>query len=340
MTRFLVPILAIVALAAALPARALADDDVITSPDRREANALYKEGVRLYDGGDYAGALQLFETAFARYPAPRVEFSVATTLKQMGRTVEAANWYQRFVDDPGAEPQLVSEARTLLTLLDTMVGRVDISTGAAVGEIQLGDGPWIEARGAIVLRVAPGTVVVRGRRAGFVAEATVKVAAGGAEPVELRWAAARAPSHDARATDAHATDAPIRALAAPNATPGARAEPSRSRSRKLAAIASAGGGVLLAGAGLALELSARGRIADAAAICPDFRCDGDALIQARALTDSASTRRYGGLAADGAAAIAIAAGVALWWTAPRDADVQVAPVATDHTVGLVVAGRF
>ena len=108
----------------ALPAMA---DDMPTSSDHRQANALYKEGVRQYNAGEYAGALDLFQNAFHRYPDPRILFSIATTLRQMGRSVDAANAYQRFVDDPNAEPQLVADTQTVLKVLDAKVGKIEIA---------------------------------------------------------------------------------------------------------------------------------------------------------------------------------------------------------------------
>src|SRR5207253_798747 len=95
--------LALAVASTAIPTTARADE---SSTDRREANALYKEGVRLFGTGEYASALDLFASAYRRYPDSRIAYSIATTLRKIGRLVEAANAYDAFVADPKAEPKL------------------------------------------------------------------------------------------------------------------------------------------------------------------------------------------------------------------------------------------
>ena len=312
----------------------------VTSPERREANALYKEGVRLYNAGEYAGALDLFQRAYERYPRPRVEFSLATTLKQMGKTVDAANWYERFIDDPSAEPQLVSEARTLLTLLDAMVAKVDVSTDGAAAEIQLERRRLaIGARPPDRARRGRAASIVRGRRPGFVAEATAKVAAGADAQLTLHWT--EAPSHAKHAP----APLPAAKLDAPptDETPAPLDHPGHTR--RVEAIASAGGGVILVGAAVLLELASNSNTAASERICPGFHCDDPSpgagpLTDARALSSRARTEYFGGIAAGAVGAVAIGAGTYLWLTAPRDARVHLAPLADDHAVGLSLAGRF
>jgi hypothetical protein len=337
-TRLAAPLAVALALTAAHAVPARADDDTIVTPEKREANALYKEGVRLFKAHDYASALDLFQRAWQTFPAARVEYSLATTLKQMGRTVEAANWYQRFIDDPGAEPQLVADARTVLTLLDTTVGRVEVSTDGAMAEVQIGDGPWQETRGHMVARVAAGSVIVRGRRQGFVAEATAQLAAGGEQAITLRWTDAKPPPpHDEPKRvppPSHVTTPPtaattttVTASVAPSPTPG--------RGRRIAAVASAGAGVALVGAALLFQ-HASSVHADQEVSLSQENAPADAV---RAEYDRSLRDHDLALAGGGVAALAIAAGAYLWITAPR-AHVQLTPLADDHSVGLLFTGRF
>ena len=325
----LAPFLAAALAAAAVVPAAHADDDVVVTPEHREANALYKEGVRLFRNKDYAGALDLFQRAWQTFPAARVAYSLATTLKQMGRTVEAANWYQRFIDDPSAEPQLVSDARTVLRILDETVGRVDVSTGGAPAEVQIGDGAWEEVRDHELVRVAAGSVVVRGRRPGQTAEATAQIGAGTEQAITLPWTEA-APAHAHHAPPPPAAPPPpsISIASAPDAPPG--------RTRRIAAIASAGGGVALAGTALLLLHESSVHVDRETAI---VQRDGSMSPAANAEFRSASLDRDLALASGGAAVLAVAAGTYLWLTAPR-AHVHLTPLADDHAVGLLFTGRF
>jgi tetratricopeptide (TPR) repeat protein len=320
-------ICALALVAVAVPARA---DDAMappTSSDHRQANALYKEGVRLYNAGEYAGALDLFQNAYHRYPDPRILFSIATTLRQMGRTVEAANAYQRFVDDPTAEAQLVADTQTVLKVLDATIGKVEIEFDGPAGEIQVEDSEWM-AVGTKIVRVEPGSFIVRGRRDGFTAEIVGRVAAGASASVTLKWVAK---------PEAPKPVAKPEAVKPPEvAAPIVEEQPSHT-----VAYAVGGGGAALAIGAVVLELSAHAKISDAEAACPSLACADPAYSQAHALLDQASGRRTAALVLGGAGVVGIAVGAALYLTAhPSDTRVRVAPTAGDRAVGLVLVGSF
>ena len=330
-----IALIVIIVFAWALPAHA----DVASSSDHRQANALYKEGVRLYNNGEYAGALDLFQNAFHRYPDPRILFSIATTLRQMGRTVDAANAYQRFVDDPGAEPQLVADTQTVLKVLDATIGKVEIAFDGPAGEVQVEDSEWMPA-GTTLVRVEAGSFIVRGRKPGATAEATGRVNAGASVSVTLAWKAIEAPKPVTSDLRPPTSDRPEATTPPPTSdVRGPRSEVPRPH--RTLALAAGGGGVALAATALVLELGARGSIGDAEAICPDLRCADPSYSQARALLDRASSRRTAALVLGGVGTVAIGVGAALWLTAhPTETRIHVAPQAGDHTVGLVVGGSF
>ena len=316
----------IAALGAILPAMADDAPQPPTSSDHRQANALYKEGVRLYNNGEYAGALDLFQNAFHRYPDPRILFSIATTLRQMGRTVDAANAYQRFVDDPSAEAQLVADTQTVLKVLDATIGKIEIQADPP-GEIQVEDSEWMPA-GTRLVRVEPGSFIVRGRRDGFTAETTGRVAAGATAEVTLRWIAKPEARPEAKPD---AKPAPIATSPAPAPSPP----------HHTIAYAVGGGGAALAIGAIALELAASAKVADAQAACPSLACTDPSYSQAQALLDQASSRRTAALVLGGAGVVGLAVGAALYLTAhPDDTRIRVAPTAGDHAVGLVLLGSF
>ena len=327
----LIALVVMALLGYALPA--VADDVVPSSSDHRQANALYKEGVRLYNNGEYAGALDLFQNAFHRYPDPRILFSIASTLRQMGRTVDAANAYQRFVDDPHAEAQLVSDTQTVLKVLDATVGKVEIAFDGPAGEVQVEDSEWMPV-GTKLVRVEAGSFIVRGRRDGFTAETTGRVTAGATAQVTLSWK----PIETAKPATPIAT--PIKAAeSAPSPKTEARG-PKTEDHRKLALYVGGGSLVLAAGA-LALELSAHGKVSDAEAACPSLACADPSYSRAQDLLGQASSRRDAALVVGGLATVGVAVGAYLWLTAhPADTNLRVAPTAGDHAVGLVLDGRF
>jgi tetratricopeptide (TPR) repeat protein len=314
---------------AALGGSAMADDAAPqTSSEHRQANALYKEGVRLYNAGEYAGALDLFQNAYHRYPDPRILFSIATTLRQMGRTVEAANAYQRFVDDPTAEAQLVADTQTVLKVLDATIGKVEIGFDGPAGEIQVEDSEWMPA-GTKLVRVEPGSFIVRGRRDGFTAEIVGRVAAGASETVTLRWVAKpEAPK-------------PVAPPQAAKPIEPAQPAPIAEEPHHTVAYAIGGGGAALVVGAVVLELAAHAKVSDAEAACPSLACTDPAYSQAQALLDQASSRRTAALVVGGAGVVGVAIGAALYLTAhPADSRVRVAPTAGDHAVGLVLLGSF
>jgi tetratricopeptide (TPR) repeat protein len=321
-------LICLLVLVVAVPA--MADDAApTTSSDHRQANALYKEGVRLYNAGEYAGALDLFQNAYHRYPDPRILFSIATTLRQMGRTVDAANAYQRFVDDPTAEAQLVADTQTVLKVLDATIGKVEIDFDGPVGEIQVEDSEWMAA-GTKTVRVEPGSFIVRGRRDGFTAEIVGRVAAGASATVTLRWVAKpEAPKPEPKPEAVKPTEAPMPAPVV------------EERPDHMTAYAVGGGGAALVVGAVVLELAAHAKVSDAQAACPSLACTDPAYSQAQALLDQASSRRTAALVVGGAGVVGVAIGAALYLTAhPADTRVRVAPTAGDHAVGLVLLGSF
>jgi tetratricopeptide (TPR) repeat protein len=319
----------------ALPA--VADDAPPTSSDHRQANALYKEGVRLYNNGEYAGALDLFENAFHRYPDPRILFSIASTLRQMGRTVDAANAYQRFVDDPHAEAQLVADTGTVLKVLDATVGKVEIAFDGPPGEVQVEDSEWMPS-GTKLARVEAGSFIVRGRRDGFTAEATGRVNAGATAQVTLTWKAVEVPRAPDLGPRASAQTKPAEPKPAPE--PEARG-PRPEAHRQHLALYVGGAGVVLAAGAIALELGARGKVSDAEAACPNLSCADPSYSRAQELLDQASSRRDAALIVGGVATVGVAVGAALWLTAhPTDTRLRVMPTAGNRAFGLVLGADF
>ncbi len=62
------------------------------------ARDLYQEGSRLYDQGDYAGAVAAFEKAYAAYPAAALLFNLAQAHRLLGpaHCEQALDYYERY----------------------------------------------------------------------------------------------------------------------------------------------------------------------------------------------------------------------------------------------------
>jgi hypothetical protein len=122
--------------AAALPV-ARAEDD----PAKKEALALYGEGLALadqarvdHDTRGYEAALRKFLTAYSLVRRPNILFSVAVTEKNLGRAVDAIRDLRRFVREADADSRQVEQAKKFMTELAPQVARlrVDAPSGAAI----------------------------------------------------------------------------------------------------------------------------------------------------------------------------------------------------------------
>jgi|HubBroStandDraft_6_1064221.scaffolds.fasta_scaffold177116_2 hypothetical protein len=159
---------------------------------RATARTLGQEAVKLYDAGDYAGALEKFNTADSLVPAPTLGLYAARCLAKLGRVVEASERYldvTRMQLDRAALPVMrkaqadaVAEREKLLPTIPTLEVRVTGPLGAGVavsvdGEV-LVPGLLGEKR-----PVNPGKHTVDARRADTTVSKTLSIAP--AEPAKL-----------------------------------------------------------------------------------------------------------------------------------------------------------
>jgi hypothetical protein len=198
------------------------DSTADADPAKREARALLREGVRLLGTGDNAGALALFRSAYAKFPSAKILLNIGSTLKTMGRTAEAANTYQAFLDAPDTDPSKTQEVEALLAQLDGALGRLAITVDVPDAAVQIGDTEWLPAATAKLVRVAPGGYEVHGRKAGL-RNATAKgeVAAGAIETIALTLT----PAHVDAPVEKPPPE-PIAKQTEPQASIGAHTEPS------------------------------------------------------------------------------------------------------------------
>jgi tetratricopeptide (TPR) repeat protein len=167
--------------AAATHPRAAAE----SAANKNQAQALLREGTRLYRKGQYQEALDRFTGAYALYPSPKLHFNIAQANRELGRPVEALAAFERFLADPAGSPRPVTdEARHSAADLRAQLGQVQVTGDAADAEVLL-DGAAV---GRTPLRqpiwCTPGKHLLSLTREGFVPfEESVTVAAGASATV-------------------------------------------------------------------------------------------------------------------------------------------------------------
>jgi len=107
-----------------------------TPADKQKATALLREGNALYKTGDYTGALEKFQDAYAAVPSPKLLFNIGQAERDLGRNVEAIEAFDKFLTSaPDASPKALAEARGQVAELQKKVGRLQIlceTTGATI----------------------------------------------------------------------------------------------------------------------------------------------------------------------------------------------------------------
>jgi hypothetical protein len=168
--------------ALARPARA---DDAETDKAKREARVLMKAGVDAYNKRDWEHALEMFQAAYARYPSAKILLNLGSTLRELGRHLEAARAYEKYLQDADSDPAKRDEVTRLLAELDKRLGKLRATMSETDASVLLDGAPWVNPT-VVVTRVEPGTHVIRGEKPGFVpVELTVTVAAGEEQVIQV-----------------------------------------------------------------------------------------------------------------------------------------------------------
>jgi len=176
------PLLAAALVTALLSGRAGAD-----TAAEHDARALFNEGKALVGRGDYAGALDRFQRAYASAPNVKILLNIATMYRELGRGADAANAYQRYLRDPAAAPAKKAEVAPVLAELDRHLGLLRIEVQSPDLRPRL-DGRLDREPGELGrVRVEPGSHAVTAERGGVtVVTEIVVVAAGEMRVVTLR----------------------------------------------------------------------------------------------------------------------------------------------------------
>jgi hypothetical protein len=145
------------------------------------AQALMLEGKKQLAARAFPQALANFLAAYAKFPSPRILLDIASALRDLGRLADTANTYQRYLDDPEADPERASDVKELLQRLDEQLTTLTVHAAPRGAAISIDGGPFIAVGGTLVTRVRPGIHLVRGTAAGATAEVTAEVTINGFE---------------------------------------------------------------------------------------------------------------------------------------------------------------
>lgn len=127
------------------------------SDPKRAAAELIDKGNRLMQVGDYDAALAYYRAAHGIYPAPKIYFNMAEASRELGKPVEAAAYFERFVNDAGVDQTspFYKEANRRLSELLEKLGTVSI-TSPNEGTAVFVDGRTVGNVPIKELRLVPG----------------------------------------------------------------------------------------------------------------------------------------------------------------------------------------
>lgn len=175
---------ALVVLVAAPTVRAQSDDA------RARARAAYAEGQRLFEAGDFAGALAQFETAWSSVdsPPPVVLLGIASAEERLGRTEDAIETLNRYLVVRPDAPDRASIEERIRSLGGTVAppnGTVAFTSDPAGAVIGV-DGTPTGSVTPAELRLSPGEHRYDLAMDGYdLAEGTVTVASSGRAEISV-----------------------------------------------------------------------------------------------------------------------------------------------------------
>jgi len=304
---------------------------------REEANALYLEGNQKYNRGDHQGALEKLLKAYSIYPSYKIGYNIAATMEAVKRIEEAAEWYERFINqaDKKAPKEILKSARASLASLSAKLYRMELICSVVGAQVQaggrvIGKTP-LEHR--IYLRPGPGQLkVTKDGYAPFSQQMEFKAGQQKDLHVHLSLSGALAPKPAPATALAPSVPAPLKTEPGFKADPGAvtaRQDSAdttlqeRRRSKTIWAYATLGTGVALAlGAGVlyGVGVSQGSEAQDSYLLATNKKpvASDTELAQLEADKESARTMVLVGNVLIGAAAVALGVSIYQFVTRPGD----------------------
>jgi hypothetical protein len=184
-----------------------------------DAKALMASGLKLYGQKDYLGALAMFKEAYDRFPSSKILLNIGTTLKALGRNVEAANTYQKFLDASDVDEAKKQAVTKELGELDAKLAVVEVKAPEGT-QIEFGSEPWHPAADLSRYRLDPGQVTLHARKDGFQPwEKALGLTTGAVLTVNVELAAIPVPAVPTSGTTTTPVDTGVHAQVEPQAPP-------------------------------------------------------------------------------------------------------------------------
>ena len=116
-----------------------------SAPESRRARALFEEGVALSDEGKWADALSAFEKSDQLVPSPSARYNVGTTLRALGRYVEAKRTLQSVLTEaptfkPPMKPALKKDVEKVLAEVNAKIVLVSLKVSPVDADVQMDGG--------------------------------------------------------------------------------------------------------------------------------------------------------------------------------------------------------
>jgi tetratricopeptide (TPR) repeat protein len=300
------------------------------------ARQLGQQGVALYEQGDYIGASQKLERAFAAVKVPTLGLWSGRALEKLGKLVEASQRYREVtlialrVTDSQVLRNAQADAQKAYDALASRIPQLTVELdGASADEASVtiaGKAVPSALIGAAV-PVNPGTLDVEAHRGGDVAKEQVVLREGEQRTIKLHFEQAAGPAHAPSAAEAAASVAPA---AAPASQPEDDAAASGHHSSIVPWVIVGAGGALVVTGGVfvALALSAKSNVTNVA--------DGTKWSAVSGDYDHVPTYSTLGFVLLGAGAAAITTGLVLKFT-HRDSE-ETAVSVTATPTGVLMRG--
>lgn len=302
------------------------------------AEQLFNQARDLVKANQWAEACPKFEASLRYDPVLGTRLNLATCYEHIGKLASAWGLYRESIElaRKAGDTKRADYAQKQASALEPRLPKLAISPPAnppAGLTIKRGDTPLDAGALGVALYVDPGTHIITASAPGFEAfTVTVTLVEGKTEAIAIPALAAKpeAPVKDAKPVIEHPDEA----------------EPAagRSRSRTYLAIGVGAGGVAAVGVGLVFGAKANSAFADEKKLCGDnLVCSQENFARGKQLAQDSRSSALISTVLVGVGVAAVAAGVVLYVTAPRESEratARIVPVPHQGGAGLALVGRF
>lgn len=179
----------------------------------REARTLFKEANRLAGEEKYDEAVEMFQSAYERFPNYKILVNLARVLEAIGRNIAAAEVYEKLIDHEGVGLKEATMFKEKLDEVDRRIGKLRVEVDQPGARLLVDGQEAGTSDEPLTMRVKPGGHAVVAEKDGYLPAAqTVSIEAGQEQTLSLKlqkFAAAPAPAPAAPpAEDAQSTEEP------------------------------------------------------------------------------------------------------------------------------------